>query len=170
MSSFAFGALTFLRRLDDTELRQVAWELCRCGFGNDVWLFVGGNIPQPLVFEMLGRSPQDETNGDLAYLLTSGPLADTSDGLLAPGETYNLPDDVPIAPIVRGKLERIQTFINSARDIVHVESLCLYLSEGYSPSFEIERLESPSAFTESAFQDWLEHGEFSSRRYVIGSY
>jgi len=165
MSLFLFGTIQLSPQHGEATLHQMAWDFCRCASASDIWTFLGHNIPQSIVFEMLGKQAEHEANVKLAYLLTNGPLADTSDGLLMPEETYQLADKVPIAPLVREKLDKIQTFL--VRASAHVDSMSLYLTDGFSPSFDTEILESRAAFAESAFQDWMAHGEFSSRRYVV---
>jgi hypothetical protein len=167
MSNLAFGIVRYSRALEEVEVWHLAWNVCRCAFNNDIWAFFGHNIPQPVVFEMLGKNRLEATNVELPYLLTSGPLADTSDGVLTPGESYHLSDDTPVAPIVREKLVKVQKLLEGVHDVPLIRSTSLYLSDGFSPEFETDALESPMAFAESAFRDWLRHGEFSSRRYLI---
>lgn len=133
MSYLTFGEFVFRERLDSAHLQALSWRLLKYGVDRDVCLLLGCNIPQRIVFEMLGVQKSDPFTAALPFLATASPLDDTSDALLSPYTRVG-PSGTDVHGIGR-VLQHFQEVFAAALGEGVVRTITFFITEGFDTDF-----------------------------------
>jgi hypothetical protein len=166
MSYLAFGEFVFHESLDTSQLETLSWRLFKYGVDQDVCLFLGCNIPQQIVFEMLGVKGSDLPTAALPFLATGSPLDDTSDALLSPYARVGLAG-TDMHEIVRA-LQQLHGVFAAALGESAVRTITFFITEGFDTDFT-PVLASVDEFQQAAAAMFRENGTWPSARFVIQS-
>ena len=135
MSYFLCGRIHLTRALSDGDRAELAFSLSNAGLTHRLCLQLDCNIVQSEVVEILQRNDGGLSDLDFAFLLTDSPLSNTSDEIVNPNVE---PLDKPRA--MRERLRRVAGFLSSAKDLVLVSGVSLYISVGYDNSYAEEEI------------------------------
>jgi hypothetical protein len=120
MSYFVFGTVRFVGAAAPVQER-----LRDAGQSAGIHVLLGTEIPQEIIFEMLGRRPEP---GSLAFMLTAAPGDDTSHDLVSPFARGGI--DGALAGI-----KKVAEWVQVVRANNDVSSMRVWMTEGYENAF-----------------------------------
>ena len=129
MSYLTFGEFALGDGTDRAAVEALAWRLFKHGAEQDVCLLFGCNIPQAIVFEMLGTQKPEPPTAVLPFLATASPLDDTSDGLVSPYSRIG-PSGTDCLGVGES-LQRLQSVFSVGLAESGIRAVTLFITEGY---------------------------------------
>ncbi len=164
MSYLTFGEFAFSGSIDRGCVEALSWRLFKHGADHGVYLLFGCNIPQSIVFEMLGAQKGDPPTGLLPFLATASPLDDTSDALLSP---YALVGSSGTdASQIERSLQQLQAVFSAAFAESDIQTVTLFITEGFDNTFA-PVFTSVDEFAQAAARIFTDRGTWPSVRFVI---
>ncbi len=128
MSYFLFGAISTASSLQDED--NLAWRVAVAAMSARLFILLGPNLHQRPVLDVL-ESRGVVRKGYMPLLLTSSPLCDTSEELLA---DYQAAEDTPQS--ARSTFGRVTEWVRDVLRIPEVSGICLLTSDGFDTSFD----------------------------------
>jgi hypothetical protein len=133
LSHFLCGELDFATDLTWPELNTVAFLFAREALGNNLSVSLGSNIPQAIVFEILGRRRNDPIAHAVPFLMTSSPALDTSDDVVCP-DFFDRGLEAGYADL-RTQLQKVSATLEKLFQVQPLRQITLTFSEGFSPDY-----------------------------------
>ena len=134
MSHFICGEFVFKSHLPVKRQEELSFKLTEAALSNHFALQLGCNIVQDIVFEILKMERATSDAKELPFLVTTSPLADSSDGLISP-YTLGLPPDLYYAKLEEN-LQRLKQFLVGINEMGVLSTLTVVFSEGFDDSYE----------------------------------
>ncbi|WHI46256.1 hypothetical protein [Microbulbifer sp. VAAF005] len=134
MSYFSFGEIFF--DSPEHDVISVSFELVQLALSSNLYVLLGCNIPQKVVFEMLDKERQ-LFNDSMPFLLTATPLSDVSDELISPYALVEDDDSCQSSSLFSG-INKIRSFLEGVIKVAEVEAVDIYFSEGYAEEFNVQ--------------------------------
>jgi hypothetical protein len=147
MSHFIFGTFNFAAPMSQSEQSGIGFKLAAEALSKRLYLRLHENAALNLIFEMLALTPGTIPHDRMIFIVTASPIRDTSDELISPYVIGLEGSDTSLGV----SLLRIRQFLTAACKIEEIESITVWMSEGFDIEFQ-EFVVSPDAFDDLAMK------------------
>jgi hypothetical protein len=134
MSYFICGKLFFKNNITKNELEKLTWVILNEAILNNLYIGIGCNISQLIVFEILNQDELGKGVASLPFLITGNPLHDTSDEIISPyvldfgGKSY--------LASLRDNLNKLSVFFKTLFNKNVITNFIIFFSEGIDTEYE----------------------------------